>query len=43
LRGEFFIFEDKKRKANGAHEAINHFVRNVGKCSPILIFFSPGN
>jgi len=26
----------KKRKANGTHETINHFVRNFAKCPPIL-------
>jgi len=31
----------KKGWANGAHEAINHFVRNFAKYSPILKILSP--
>jgi len=31
----------KKRKANVAHETINHFDRNFAKCSAILQIRSP--
>jgi len=33
----------KKRKANGAYETINHFVRRFAKCSPIVKSLSPAN
>jgi len=33
----------KKRKANGTNKAINHFVRNFAKCSPILKIHSAAN
>ena len=36
LSGEIGIFEEKKCKANGAHETINDFACNFAKCAPIL-------
>jgi len=43
LSGEISIVEEKKCKANGVHEAINHFACNFAKSSPILKILSPAD